>query len=191
MGERHPDDVPLTGQLGSFIDVVGVRGEVAGGDELYAEQRHVSEAYAARVRRELCEPVVGLDPVSVHHKRDHTQRQERKEEQGAERLDQQVTRFTVTFPHGLSLLPSTGTLREHWNDASFTCTRQTMHRIGCHTNTPFAFVSPHFGHSTLVEDRALVMKVRENKVKKLPVTVGATDELQILTHIHVIAPIKN
>ena len=110
---------------------------------------------------------------------------------GASQGAPHITGFTVTFPHGLTLLPSIGTLHEQWTGVSFTCARQRRHRIGCHTNTPVAFVSPHLGPSTLVESRALVTNVRENKVKKLPVTVGAIDELQILTHVQVIAPIKD
>jgi hypothetical protein len=102
-----------------------------------------------------------------------------------------ITGFTVTFPRGLSLSPSTGTLHEDWNDDSYTCTRERRRRIECETKTPFLFVSPHFGPSMLVESKALEALVEKHRVNKLPVTFGATDVLHRVTYQHLTAPIKN
>jgi len=102
-----------------------------------------------------------------------------------------ITAFTVAFPHGMSLPRSTGTLHEHWNGVSFTCTRQTRHRIGCHSKTPFGYVSPHFGPSMLVESKALQTLVKKHRVMQLPITFAAIDEVHQVTYQHVTTPIKN
>src|SRR5262249_32430267 len=102
-----------------------------------------------------------------------------------------IAAFTVAFPRGMSLSPSTGTLHEHWNGVSFTCTRQTRHRIGCQSKTPFGYVSPHFGPSMLVESKALQTLVTKHKVRKLPITFAAIDEVHHAPRQHVTTPIKN